>query len=147
MLTATHAIAAGYVGEKIGNPVLALLAGIAIHFLLDSIPHYDTTDGGKMTTRQLALLAIDVLAGAYVIFFVLQPDLSYKSPFLWGAFGGVLPDILDCIPFWQKAFRRTKFGGAVHLFHDRIQRVRLSPFPGLLIQVILIMIFSYLYLH
>ncbi|MFA4996102.1 MAG: hypothetical protein WC536_03100 [Patescibacteria group bacterium] len=146
MMTATHIIAAGYVGERIGNPFIAFLVGIVIHFILDSIPHYDTTDGGKLTKRQLTLTFVDLTIGILIIKFLLKADLSFGSSFLWGAVGGIFPDILDVIPFWQKAFRSTKFGKRFHKFHDDIQRISLPPISGLLIQAIIIIIFSYLYL-
>jgi hypothetical protein len=147
MLIASHIIVAGYVGEMIGNPFLAFLVGIIIHFLLDSIPHYDTTDNGKITKRQLALTVTDGFVGIILIVFLLKADLGLKSPFFWGAFGGIFPDILDNVPFWQKAFRNTVFGKKFHKFHEDIQSVRLAPVPGLLVQAIVIVIFLYLYLH
>lgn len=147
MLFAAHAIPAGYVGEMIGNPFLAFLAGIIIHFVLDSIPHYDTTDGGKYTFRQYALVLTDLAIGISIVLFVLKPEISFKSSFLWGAFGGILPDILDVVPFIRNYYRKTKWGAAVHKFHDGIQRIRLKPIPGLLVQAFVIILFSYLYLR
>lgn len=147
MLVAAHIITAGYAGEMIVNPFLAFLVGIIVHFVLDSIPHYDTTDNGKITKRQLALSITDIIIGILLIVFLLKADLGLKSPFLWGALGGIVPDILDNIPFWQNAFRNTHFGRTFHKFHDNIQKIRLTPIPGLLIQVLVIVIFSYLYLH
>lgn len=147
MLFSAHVIPAGYVGEMIGNPFLAFLAGIVIHFILDSVPHYDTTDRGKFTLRQWALILADVTIGLYIILFVLKPDFNIKSPFLWGALGGILPDMLEFTPILNKAYRKMKWGAVVHRFHEKIQSVRLKPIQGLLIQVFIIILFSYLYLH
>lgn len=147
MLIASHIITAGYVGERIGNPFLAFLVGVVIHFLLDAVPHYDTTDNGEITKKQLVLLITDGAIGILLIIFLLKADLGLKSPFFWGVFGGIFPDILDNVPFWQGAFRNTIIGGKFHKFHDRIQKISLPPMPGLLLQIIIVMIFSYLYLH
>jgi len=146
MMTATHIIAAGYVGEKIGNPFLAFLVGIVIHFLLDCIQYYDTTDNGEITKRQLVLIFTDLIIGILIIVLVLKANLNLQGSFLWGAFGGILPDVMDNIPFWQKAFRSTSFGKKFHKFHDKIQKYSLSPLFGITIQVLIIIIFSYLYL-
>lgn len=147
MLIATHIIVAGYAGEMIGNPFLTFLAGVIIHLLLDAIPHYDTTDDGKITKRQLALVIIDGIIGIFLIIFLLRANLGFKSPFFWGALGGIFPDILDNVPFWQKAFRGTNFGKKFHQFHERIQKISLPLIPCLLLQILIVMIFSYLYLH
>lgn len=147
MLFTAHVIPAAYIGEKIGNPILAFLVGIFIHFLLDSIPHYDTTDKGKYTFRQWALVLVDFAIGLLIIFGLIQPAYNLKSPFLWGAFGGILPDLFDCLPFIRELFWKTKFGKAFHSFSCKIQAKHLKPIPGLLIQVFVIILFSYLYLH
>lgn len=146
MLISTHFITAGYAGEGIGNPLLAFLSGIVIHFILDAIPHTDTIDGGKLTLKQLSVILIDLVVGALLIIFLLKPEASANNPFWWGAFGGILPDIFDCIPLWQEAFRKTKIGGKIHYFHELIQRTKISFVFGFLVQFILLIIFSYLYL-
>lgn len=147
MLFAAHVIPAGYVGEMIGNPFLAFLAGIVIHFILDCIPHYDTTDGGKYTLRQWALVLMDLAVGLYIILFILRPEFNINSPFLWGAFGGILPDLFEITPFINKVYRRNKIGATVHKFHNGIQKIHIKSIPGLLVQVFVIILFSYLYLH
>ena len=143
MLFSVHATAAGAVGEYVRNPILAFLLGIIIHFILDSIPHYDTTDDGKLTPRQLAFVGIDFIIFVLLLIFVIKPGFSWLSPFWWGAFGGVLPDLLDNVPFWQKAFRRTKFGKKFHHFHEKIQSIKIGPMPGILIQILFLAISVY----
>ena len=147
MLFSSHVLAAGYVGGKIGNPFLAFLAGILIHLILDAIPHYDTTDKGKYTPRQWALVLVDFAIGLFIIFGLIKPVYNLKSPFLWGAFGGILPDLFDCPPLIRELFWKTKIGKAFHNFSCKIQAKHLKPVPGLLIQVFIIILFSYLYLH
>jgi hypothetical protein len=148
MLIATHSIAGGIAGEYIGNPFLAFLAGIVIHFLLDTIPHYDTTDDGKFTFRQLAFVGADCVAGLIILIFIMRADLSIKSPFLWGAIGGILPDIFDCLPGIQDYFRKTSFGKKIHEFHDAIQikSKGIKPWLGVLIQYSILALFVILYL-
>ena len=147
MLAANHTIVAGVVGSYIGNPFLAFLAGFIIHFLLDSIPHFDTTDKGKFTFRQIFLVVADFAIGLMLIFWVIRADISINSPFVWGAFGGMVPDLLDNVPFWNKAFRKSKIGRKFHnfhnLFHSRLFNHK--PFLGLLSQYLIIALFIWLY--
>lgn len=146
MLLAAHIIPAGYVGEKIGDPFLAFLAGIILHFILDAIPHFDTADKNPFSFRQLALVVIDGLIGILIVVYILRPDLSIKSSFLWGMVGGILPDVFDVVPFWQKWFRKSLIGKPVNWLHEKIQFHHLTPLPGLLVQVIIVVVFSLLYL-
>lgn len=144
MLISSHTIAAGVVGEYTGNPFLAFLLGIIIHFLLDSIPHYDTTDEGKITKRQLILVFGDLVFCLLVIFLFIKPKIEIGSPFFWGAFGGILPDILDQTPVLKEFFRKSKIGGHIHKFHENIQKYwkQPNPFWGILIQIILVIFFT-----
>lgn len=137
MLIAAHAIAAGTVGTYISNPILAFLLGIILHFVLDFVPHYDTTDEGKFTPRQIALILTDFLLFLLIIIFVIKPS---DPSFWWGAFGGIFPDFLDINPLWNKAFRKTAFGKSFHKFHEKIQRYRASFVPGISVQMLVILI-------
>lgn len=148
MLAANHMIVAGVVGSYIGDPFLAFLVGIIIHFALDAVPHFDTTDDSKITFRQMALVIIDFLIGLSLIIWVMKADLSWNSPFLWGAIGGNFPDLLDNIPFWSEKFRGTKIGGKIHYFHELIHSRAFDhrPVLGMLSQYIIIALFIWLYL-
>jgi hypothetical protein len=138
MLFAAHSIIGGVVGSELENPFLAFLAGFVLHFLLDTIPHYDTTDGGKFTRRQIVLILVDAIVGLSIIFFYIKPA---ALSFWYGALGGITPDLLDLTPFWSKAFRKTFFGKNFHRFHDVIQSYKVSLFFGLLIQYLAILLF------
>lgn len=146
MLIATHSIAAGIAGEKLGNPIIAFFAGIIIHFLLDAIPHFDTTDDGKLTLRQVAVVILDFILGIILIIYAMKVDLSFGNSFLWGTIGGVLPDVFDNLPIIQDSFRKTAFGKKVHIFHERIQSVKISPWLGIFDQYGLLLILVIYYL-
>ena len=143
MLIASHSLAAGYIGEIIGNPIIAFFVGIVIHFILDAIPHYDTTDKGKFTPRQIALIIIDGLI-ALGIFIAIFFEKGANVSFVAGAFGGVFPDILDNVPLWQKCFRDTSFGKIFHKIHKAVHHKQPSAFWGILSQLIVIAVFTYL---
>lgn len=146
MLIAAHSVSAGVVGEVIADPILALLFGFILHFILDAIPHYDTTDGGKFTKRQLFLLALDGIVGLTILIFLFI-NSSAKLPFVMGILGGLLPDLLDNVPFWDKQFRRTIFGKRFHQFHEKIQSVKLAPLPGILIQYFISTVSIYIFFY
>lgn len=147
MLAANHTVVAGVVGSYFGNPFLAFLIGIIIHFILDAVPHYDTTDNGKITFRQMVLVIVDFLIGLFIVFYIMHVKLSFGSPFVWGAIGGNLPDIFDNVPFWNENFRRTKIGKRIHNFHELIHSKVFDrkPVLGLLSQYLIIALFIWIY--
>ncbi len=140
MLIATHTIVSGVVGDYIGNPFLAFLTGIFLHLILDYIPHYDTTDKGKFTLRQISFIIADFLL-ALVIILIIKPDLSFNSSFLWGAIGGNLIDIIDNNPLIQKTVRSNKLGKSLDKLHVSLQRKKIGPLPGILIQYFITAVF------
>jgi hypothetical protein len=142
MLTASHSITAGAIGMAIGDPVLAFLLGIVIHFLLDAIPHWDTTDEGELTFRQWAVVFFDLFIALAIIFLLIRPEISWRSPFIWGAIGGVLPDFFDLNPLWKNAFRRTVIGKQMHYYHEKIQKKSAPMMLGIAVQVFFIAVFS-----
>ena len=146
MLAASHIVAGGVVGSYLGNPFLAFLLGIVIHFILDSIPHFDTIGDGIDDPKELTLILVDFLIGMAIIVWVLKPDISLNSSFVWGSIGGMTPDLFDNVPFWRESFRKTKIGGKVHKFHDKIhsQAFENRPILGMLTQYILIGLFIWL---
>lgn len=148
MLAANHTIVAGVVGSYVGDPFLAFLVGIVIHFALDAVPHFDTTDDGNITARQLTLIMVDFLIGLLIIFYIMHVKLSFGSPFVWGAVGGNLPDLLDNIPFWKENFRGSKIGRRIHHFHEIIHSkvFDLKPVQGILSQYLISLLFVWLYL-
>lgn len=138
MLLGAHLIAGATAGEAINNPYLAFAAGIILHFILDAIPHFDTTDEHKLTVRQIVLIAIDGIIGFAILIFCYHDFSIHKMSYLIGALGGILPDLFDNVPFWNEQFQKSKFGKRFHRVHLRLQRINLPPVPGLLIQYLII---------
>jgi len=147
MLAASHLVAGGVVGSYIGNPFLAFLVGIIIHFLLDSVPHFDTIEEDKFDYKELSLIFIDFLIGMAIIIWVIKPDISLNSSFVWGSIGGMTPDLFDNVPFWKETFRKTRIGSKVHYLHERIHSKAFDkrPLLGILTQLITIAIFIWLF--
>lgn len=145
MLFAAHSISAGVLGEALGNPVLAFFVGCILHLLLDTIPHFDTTDDGEFTPRQWAVVLVDLAIGLILLIFVMRIEVSLRSPFIWGIIGGNVPDLLDNVPFWRNHFRNTRPGKRFHRFHEWLQYKGASIFWGILTQVFIILISIFVY--
>lgn len=137
MLFTAHALAGGTAGELIRNPFWAFLIGFLIHFVLDSIPHYDTTDDGKYTTRQIILAGGDLAIGIILIVFLAPKYFHNLCGYLSGMLGGITPDFLSLVPWIKNITSKSKCGKKFHDFHYRIQSIKISPLPGILIQVVI----------
>jgi hypothetical protein len=101
----------------------ALGLGVLSHHLLDFIPHTDAAtfwpDASKPIPRLIgAVVAIEVLVGL-VLTGALFISQHMTLTFLCGAVGGIVPDVLDEVPWWQQRFRRTTLGGVWHRWHLR----------------------------
>ena len=121
MILATHAIVGAAIASQVPNhPVIALLAGIASHFAIDAIPHWDyplrsirsgakkekgsplTLDKGFLV--DLSLIALDGLAGLTLAFSLFAQPGSLLT-ILLGALGGMLPDPLRFVHrLWFSGF-------------------------------------------
>lgn len=140
MLLGAHLMSGAVAGEIIENPFLAFFLGFILHFVVDAIPHFDTTDDHKLTFRQILLITIEGTVGLLVLIYCFLNFSSNKVSFLAGAFGSVLPDLIDNVPFWNKAFQKTRFGKVFHFFHYRIQSLQLRPVLGLGVQAVIIIL-------
>lgn len=139
MITTAHLIVGAAVGVAMGNPYASFVAGVASHFVLDSIPHYDVSpdalrnnaDSIIFTPKLWAQVWIDGIFGLalFSYWWGLHDGYSLVSPIAWGAFGGFLPDLIDNVPFWNKNFRSTRFGRSFHRWHEFTHTIWQSRFP------------------
>lgn len=127
MIITPHILAGAVVGSRIHNYWLVAILSVAVHFLLDSIPHkeYDTDDldsnrAGKGMIFDLIKVALDFAIGIglsiYFGVFAGGYDLNY---FLTGMFFGILPDFISYsrILFnFPEPKALTKFHDGLHLF-------------------------------
>ncbi|MEI6498643.1 MAG: hypothetical protein WCO23_01645 [bacterium] len=142
MILTAHMISGGVTGEIIGNPVIAFVVGIILHFVLDAIPHFDVLDEGRATKRQFIFSVTETVVGLLFIFGFIRPELSWSSPFLWGMAGSILPDLITNVPFWWNFTRnRSKIGKAVYKLHLRIHKKQPSFAIGMLIRLVVVIFF------
>jgi hypothetical protein len=108
LILATHAIVGAAIASQIPNhPITALVAGIASHFVIDAIPHWDYPLGSILSKKSpltldkrmlvdFSLIAVDGLAGL-VIALSLFTQPGALLTILLGALGGMLPDPLQFV--------------------------------------------------
>lgn len=102
-MTATaHALIGTVIAAKIGNPAFAVPIALASHFLVDSIPHWDSSYHRRKKGKKQFFIksAIDVLislASSYLLLIMLFPATNlYYAYFI--IFISQLPDWLT-VPY------------------------------------------------
>lgn len=168
MTLGTHIVVAGAAGALFaGNPIMAFFLGIASHFAVDAIPHWDwpiksiQSTGEKATEgkmgggfsailRDFSFAGLDVLWGVVVLsiaasFFNIS---IFSFWFVAVVAGGVLPDALQLLYFMFKREPLTtiqRFHGWIHT--DRkiaVERYIVGPLAQLPVVLIALIIFAIL---
>jgi len=146
MQLTAHAAVGAAVGVATGNPVLAFFAGFISHHIVDAIPH---TDGGSYEVgvenfardkRIITIVGFD-LALLILLSFLLSENRGYNLPMILGAFGAILPDLIDNMPFWSPKLRKIFPFNYYHLFHEKMHFTILNSkyfWVGILTQIIMI---------
>lgn len=137
MLIAAHSISAATLGQAVGNPILAFFLGIILHYILDFVPHYDTTDEGKFTARQILFITVDAAFGLAAMLY-LNANRDLNSGFYCGALGGIFPDLLDNVPFWKDSIHKIKIFKNFYRFHQKVHFLVARPVYGILVQIIVV---------
>ncbi len=100
MTLTTHAAAGIVVAYWTGDPMLGFFAAILSHFILDMIPHGDEFIYWRLAEnlydpfgRRIAI-ADGSTTIALILITLLFKDHPQNDLIIWGALGGVLPDLL-----------------------------------------------------
>lgn len=146
MNISTHVAVGATVGFIARDPYLGFFAAVVSHHVLDMIPHSDPGSTGVTVKnilkhpKALWLIAFDgLLALVFVALFINLYGFNYAI--IFGAFGGILPDLVDNSPFWTFKFRKTRFGRSYHKLHEFCHYTVMNPkyiWLGILSQLILI---------
>ncbi|MFA6131828.1 MAG: hypothetical protein WC702_02035 [Patescibacteria group bacterium] len=101
MTLTAHAAMGAVIGEAVGNPLLGFIIAIAVHFLVDIIPHGDNflSNNYRILKRHrkqaVAYVTIDAACAIlFVLFIVNVRDVALIRPISLGIVGSVLPDLL-----------------------------------------------------
>lgn len=95
MILSTHLVVGATVGSQIGNPAAAFTINLMLHYLLDSLPHWDYLD--KVLKKDVPKILLDFIIGIVLLiplYWLFSPSINLAS-FLLGAAAAVLPDFLQ----------------------------------------------------
>ncbi|OQA03304.1 MAG: hypothetical protein BWY68_00772 [bacterium ADurb.Bin400] len=145
MLIAAHSISGGVLGELVGNPVAAFIGAFLLHFVLDWLPHYDTTDDGVFTLRQIAFIIFDAIIAALIILFVIGFSFTTHQLFFWGALGGIFPDIIENLLIRNDEPIYGNLGLSFHRFHVSVHLAQPGAIAGIGMQLIVVVISLFAY--
>jgi hypothetical protein len=125
MLVTNHVLSGALIGAVTRRPVVAFAAGVASHFVLDSLPHWG--DWGEDKALFMRVAVRDGLTGLAVmgtLAAVAPPRV--RLAVVAGMAGAALPD-LDKPS--RAFFGRSPFPRVVDKFHAGIQREARDRFP------------------
>ena len=115
MLLTNHVLSGALIGGLARRPLPAFAAGVASHFVLDTVPHW-----GKWGRRGFLRVAVTdglvSLAVTGAVAAASPPDR--RLAVLAGLAGAALPDLDKPVKLW---FGRSPFPAAVDRFHMGIQ--------------------------
>lgn len=109
MILSTHAVVGAAIATLMpDHPALAFVSGMASHFVIDAIPHWDyrlrsistkPSSGPALTLnwwlfQDLTLIALDACVGLAVALWLYASPAALTAVFL-GALGAMLPDPLQ----------------------------------------------------
>lgn len=123
MVLTTHILSGAVIGAEIKNPFYVAIISIAVHFLLDLIPHGDYLDK-KSGLREFWKVALDIIIGLgsiAAIFFIQDPLLRnnlYARNIGIGIFFSLLPDGITFL-YWKMG---VKFLEPIYSFHQKLHR-------------------------
>lgn len=108
MLETPHVFVGAAIASKIPNPLIAIPASFASHFLLDRIPHWnphsytEVTTHGKLSSFTTKVALVDVgtaLTSGSLIAYSFLPDWRHAAVVFFSCFAAVLPDVIKS-PFF-----------------------------------------------
>jgi len=159
MFLTVHTAVAIIVGKSVMSAPWAFILGLASHFILDLIPHGDSQLASKFFKPlkfgvSKRFLMVGIMDLFLLILFILF--LSYNSTVIgynyviWAIIGGILPDIIMVVYSMTK-FKPLKWFYNLHdKNHGLITGRFIKDYPikyGLVVQTILLIIFTYIILQ
>lgn len=151
MTLGAHTIVGGSLGALIlGHPLLGFCIGFLSHFLLDAIPHYDykilsleqkgntkldiDMKFGKLFLFDMFRIGGDIAIGLFGVFLFFFDGTAIPGAVLAGAFGAVLPDILQFV-YFKLGGKPLRFLQTFHHFIHAEYDLNHRPVFGLLCQL------------
>ncbi len=144
MTLASHSVVGALVAKAVPgfHPVIQFFFGFISHFLVDAVPHGHYSLGAKQpdpedpfhaampldksSLKDFSKIGLDLLIGGAVTFLFLGGfDLRSYLTLAVGAFGGILPDVLQFV-YWKT--RKTPLGAPLKIiqkFHLKTMHTKI----------------------
>ena len=131
MIASVHILTSAALSKGIDNIYILPFAALALHFLVDMIPHYDYRPFEEISPKKSVFLIIaDNLFGVFAVFL-----LSYFNNWNFAEyyaasiaiFFGLLPDILSK-SFKLFILKENKYAVAFRAFHKKLHLVFINYF-------------------
>jgi hypothetical protein len=116
VLLTNHVLSGALIGALARRPLPAFAAGVASHFVLDTMPHWGQWGSQRRFLRVAVPDGLISLAVAGAL--AAAAPSGGRPAVLAGMAGAALPDMDKPSRLW---FGRSPFPGAVDRFHSRIQ--------------------------
>jgi hypothetical protein len=119
MILTTHILAGAVLGKEINNPYAVAGLAIAVHFLMDLVPHGDYLNK-KSKMREFWKVAFDLAVGlgtvVAILFFRGEPSVANLRGIAIGIFFSLLPDGTTLL-YWKMGM---KFLKPIKMFHEKM---------------------------
>lgn len=114
-MTATaHALVAGAIASKFGDPATAILLSLASHYVMDSIPHWDFGTNWRLRPKHMTgFFAIAETTGGIALSYVFFGQHLSFMPWALAVLAAVIPDWLET-PWYIFYARQDKSGPGKH---------------------------------
>lgn len=155
MIFTPHILVGAAIGAKTHNLGLIIILALAIHLIMDKLPHWDYYWLGvknfkkhknlKLFFRDSLKMAVDLTSGFLIVFLILwyKDILSFNYlPFiLFGIFISLLPDILYGFN-WLLIGKSNKFSKFIESLHcpEKKEKEGKITFPALISEILVIII-------
>ena len=124
MILSTHFITSASVASYTESPSILITGALALHFLLDMIPHREYLDDPRDLKKKLPQLFIDMATGPIVIFLVISSLYGFDlGKLFWFFLGGLFGVIPDGLTFLYLFLTKNKALKSFYAFHNYIQKM------------------------
>lgn len=117
------------------------------HFVMDMLPHWNLYPEDYHRSHMLfyAMAALDVISGVFFARLIYGP-IAFSIPMLVAILGGNMPDILHTIydNYWGRKQKWLTWAKPFFDYHEKIQCELKSMWLGIISQVIMVAITSWL---
>ena len=141
------------IAVSVTNPILALPLAFLSHFTLEPLPHWnphtytEIKNLGKLSTGTIAIIAIDSLTALFLGSLLAArqlPNIPKALVVLTACLLAVSPDLIEA-PYYFLKWKNSFLEKTINF--QRLIQFDVSPFPGLMTQAVVVLVFAHLAMH